>query len=71
VPCNEVFSPTDDETAWARKIVKALEELENARKGVITVECKMVEGLHLVMAKLVAAIAVAINARSKVDEPWF
>ncbi|HEY8127956.1 MAG TPA: CoA ester lyase, partial [Hyphomicrobium sp.] len=71
VPCNEVFSPTDDEIAWARKIIKAFEEPENARKGVITVEGRMVERLHLVMAKRVAAIAEAISARSKVEEPWF
>ncbi len=70
-PCNEVFSPTEDEVAWARKIIKAFEEPENVRKGVITVEGKMVERLHLVMAKRVAAIAEAINARSRVEEPWF
>jgi citrate lyase subunit beta / citryl-CoA lyase len=71
VPCNEVFSPTVDEIAWAKKIIKAFEEPENAKKGVITVEGRMVERLHLVMAKRVAAIAEAINARSKVEEPWF
>ena len=70
-PCNEVFSPTDDEVIWAQKIIKAFEEPENAKKGVITVEGKMVERLHLVMAKRVATIAAAINARSKVEEPWF
>jgi citrate lyase subunit beta/citryl-CoA lyase len=71
VPCNEVFSPTEEEVTWAHKIIKAFEEPENARKGVITVEGRMVERLHLVMAKRVAAIAEAINARSKVEEPWF
>ena len=71
VPCNEIFSPKDDEIAWAAKIIKAFEEPENARKGVITVEGRMVERLHLVMAKRVAAIAEAIRTRSKVEEPWF
>jgi citrate lyase subunit beta/citryl-CoA lyase len=70
-PCNEVFSPTEDEVTWAHKIIKAFEQPENARKGVITVEGKMVERLHLVMAQRVAAIAGAINARSKTEEPWF
>ena len=59
-------------SAWtAHKIIKAFEQPENARKGVITVEGKMVERLHLVMAQRVAAIAGAINARSKTEEPWF
>ena len=71
VPCNEVFSPTDEEVLWANKIIKAFEQPENARKGVITVEGRMVERLHLVMAKRVAAISAAIIARSRTEEPWF
>lgn len=71
VPCNEVFSPADDEVAWAQKIIHAFEEPENARKGVITVDGKMVERLHLVMARRVAAIALAINTRTRTEEPWF
>lgn len=71
MPCNEVFSPTEDEVSWANKIIKAFEQPENARKGVITVEGRMVERLHLVMAQRVAAIARAINTRSKTEEPWF
>ncbi len=71
VPCNDVFSPTDDEVAWAKKIIHNFEQPENARKGVITVDGKMVERLHLVMARRVAAIAQAINSRARTEEPWF
>lgn len=71
VPCNEIFSPSEEEVTWARKIIRAFEEPENARRGVITVEGKMVERLHLVMAKRVAAIAEQIAARSRIEEPWF
>lgn len=70
-PCNEVFSPTEDEVSWSQKIITAFEQPENARKGVITVDGRMVERLHLVMARRVAAIAQAINARSRAEEPWF
>lgn len=70
-PCNEVFSPTEEEVSWAHKIIKSFEQPENARKGVITVEGRMVERLHLVMAQRVAAIADAINVRSRIEEPWF
>ena len=70
-PCNEIFSPTEDEVSWAQKIIMAFEQPENARKGVITVDGKMVERLHLVMAQRVAVIAKAINARSMTEEPWF
>jgi citrate lyase subunit beta/citryl-CoA lyase len=71
IPCNEVFSPTEEEVSWAYKIIQAFEQPENARKGVITVEGKMVERLHLDMAKRLAAISESINARSRIEEPWF
>jgi citrate lyase subunit beta/citryl-CoA lyase len=70
-PCNQVFSPTDEEVSWSIKIIKAFEQPENAKKGVITVEGKMVERLHLVMAKRVVTIAEAISAKSRIEEPWF
>ena len=70
-PCNQVFSPTDEEVSWSMKIIKAFEQPENAKKGVITVEGKMVERLHLVMARRVVTIADAIATKSRIEEPWF
>ena len=70
-PCNEIFSPTEEEVAWARTIITAFEEPENAHKGVITVQGKMVERLHLVQAKRTVAIAEAIAAVRKTEEEWF
>jgi citrate lyase subunit beta/citryl-CoA lyase len=58
--CNEVFSPGADEIEWSRKIIAAFAEPENAAKGVITIDGKMVERLHLTMAERVVAIAEAI-----------
>ncbi len=66
-PCNEVFTPTDDEVEWSRKIIDAFSQPVNAQKGVITVEGKMVERLHLVMARRTAAIAHAVR---EIDD-WF
>jgi len=70
-PCNEVFSPTEEEVAWARAIIAAFEEPENAHKGVIVVQSKMVERLHLVMARRTVAIADTIAAMRKTEEEWF
>ncbi|MEM1371244.1 MAG: CoA ester lyase [Pseudomonadota bacterium] len=61
-PTNEVFSPTPSEVDWARKIIAAFAEPENANKGVITVDGKMVERLHMVMARRTVAIADAVEA---------
>lgn len=60
--CNELFSPAPEEVEWSRKIIAAFKLPENAAKGVITVEGRMVERLHLVMAERVAGIAEAIAA---------
>ncbi len=59
-PCNEAFSPADGEVAWARKIIAAFELPENASKGVIQVDGRMVERLHADMAQRTVAIADAI-----------
>jgi citrate lyase subunit beta / citryl-CoA lyase len=65
-PCNEVFSPSADEVAVARKMIAAFELPENANKGVVQVDGKMVERLHADMAKQTVAIADAIEKRAKV-----
>ncbi len=62
-PTNQIFSPTEKEVTWSRKIISAFAEPENAKKGVITVEGRMVERLHLVMAERTVQIAEAIEKR--------
>src|SRR4029079_2395257 len=59
-PCNQVFSPSDEEGSWSRQVVRAFALPEHKGKGVITVEGRMVERLHLVMAERVVAIWEAI-----------
>ena len=46
-------------------------QMHYARKGVITLEGKMVERLHLVMARRTVAIADAIGAMHRGAEEWF
>ena len=58
---NEAFSPAPEEVAWSAKVIAAFALPENAEKGVITVEGRMVERLHLAMARRVAAIAEAMS----------
>jgi citrate lyase subunit beta/citryl-CoA lyase len=47
---------------WARKIIAAFARPENAKKGVIVVEGRRVERLHLSMAMRTAMIAEQIRA---------
>ena len=59
--CNRVFSPSEAEVAWARKIITAFEKPENKGKGVVQLDGRMVEIMHAEMARRTVAIADAIE----------
>ncbi|CAN5591040.1 CoA ester lyase [soil metagenome] len=59
---NSAFSPAPDEVQWARIIVAAFDSPENASKGVLRVEGRMVERLHLAQAQRLIAVSAAIAA---------
>ncbi len=63
-PCNAAFSPTPEELAWARKVIAAFDLADNADKGVLQIDGRMVERLHADMARQVVAIAAA-DARTQ------
>jgi citrate lyase subunit beta / citryl-CoA lyase len=59
-PCNAAFSPAAEDVEWALKIIAAFDLPENADKGVIQIDGRMVERLHADMARRTVAIAEAI-----------
>ncbi len=63
-PCNAAYSPSEAEVAQAKKIVAAFAAPENAGKGVITVDGRMVELLHAEIARRTVALHAAIVARA-------
>jgi citrate lyase subunit beta / citryl-CoA lyase len=62
--CNNVFAPTTEEVARARAVIEAFALPENAGKGVIKVEGRMTELLHLEEAKRVVTVSEAIESLS-------
>ena len=62
--CNETFAPSAAEVDMARAIIDAFALPENAGKGVIQLNGKMVERLHAEMAARTLAIADGIAARA-------
>jgi citrate lyase subunit beta/citryl-CoA lyase len=58
---NALFAPSPDEVERARAIVAAFAQPENAGKGVIKVDGRMTELLHLEEARRVLAVAEAIS----------
>ncbi len=59
-PCNAVFSPSEEDLAWARAVIEAFALPENQGKGAIRVEGKMAELLHLEQARRLVAVAEQI-----------
>ncbi|MFZ5691295.1 MAG: HpcH/HpaI aldolase/citrate lyase family protein [Pseudomonadota bacterium] len=62
-PCNRAFSPSDAEIAQARKFIAAFDLPENADKGAIMLDGRMVERMHADIARRTVAIADAIAAK--------
>ena len=60
--CNAIFTPPPEEVAEAREIIAAFALPENASRGAIQLDGRMVERLHVEMAKRTIAIADAIAA---------
>lgn len=54
---NEIFSPSEQEITWARAVVAAFAAPENAGAGVLKIDGRMVELLHLAQAQRLMALA--------------
>jgi len=61
---NRVFSPDPEDIAQAEAVIEAFSLAENQGKGVIKVNGKMTEILHLEQAKRLVAVNAAIKAAS-------
>src|SRR5271169_1203654 len=58
---NAAFAPTPQEVAWSRRIIAAHAEAARSGKGVVLVDGRLVENLHVGDARRVVAIAEAIE----------
>lgn len=59
-PCNRVFAPSEAEVARSRRIIEAFEEAQREGRGVVTVDDRMIENLHVDDARRILALAAAI-----------
>ena len=59
--CNAAFAPDADEIAQAHRIIAAHAEAAAAGKGVVLVDGKLVESLHVENARRLVALAEAIG----------
>jgi citrate lyase subunit beta/citryl-CoA lyase len=59
---NEVWAPSEDEVAYARRVIDAFDEGLREGRGVVTVDGRMIENLHVANARRTLATADAIAA---------
>ncbi len=60
--CNQAFTPAPAEVAWARAVIAAFDDPENAGKGALRVDNRLAELLHRDQALKLVAVADAIDA---------
>ena len=61
--CNEAFAPSPDEIDLARRTIEAFELASKEGRGVVTVDNRMIENLHVDESRRILAIQAAIDAR--------
>jgi citrate lyase subunit beta/citryl-CoA lyase len=62
-PCNRIFAPAEEEIDRSRRIITAFQEATSQGRGVVTVDGRMIENLHVEQARRVLALAEAIAGR--------
>ena len=60
-PCNEVFAPSEADLVMAGRIVEAFKKAQSEGKGVVTVDGRLIENLHVEQAERALALAAAIR----------
>jgi citrate lyase subunit beta/citryl-CoA lyase len=59
---NRVWAPSDAEVEHARRVIEAFDEAQRDGRGVVTVDGRMIENLHVANAERTLAVADAIAA---------
>ena len=63
-PANDMWAPTADDIDYAERVIAAFDEAVAQGKGVVTVDGRMIENLHVDNARRVLATAAAIASLS-------
>jgi citrate lyase subunit beta/citryl-CoA lyase len=64
-PCNDIFAPSAKEVDFASRVIEAFETAQAEGLGVVTVDGRMIENLHVDNARRSLALATAIAQRSR------
>jgi citrate lyase subunit beta/citryl-CoA lyase len=62
-PCNRIFAPAPEQVEHSRRIIEAFDQATSQGRGVVTVDGRMIENLHVEEARRVLATAAAVAGR--------
>jgi citrate lyase subunit beta/citryl-CoA lyase len=62
-PCNRIFAPAPADVERSRRIIEAFDQATSQGRGVVTVDGRMIENLHVEEAWRVLALAAAVDGR--------
>jgi citrate lyase subunit beta/citryl-CoA lyase len=62
---NAAFAPAPQEIAWSHRVIAAHEAAVRDGKGVVLVDGKLIENLHVASARRIIALAAAIEERAR------
>jgi citrate lyase subunit beta/citryl-CoA lyase len=68
-PANAAFAPSPEEIEWSRRIIAAHAKAAGSGKGVVLVDGKLIESLHVENARRLVALAEGIAGIASVDTP--
>jgi citrate lyase subunit beta/citryl-CoA lyase len=60
-PANRIFAPAPDEVAYSRRIIEAHRQATAQGRGVVVVDGRLIENLHVESAHRILALAEAIT----------
>jgi citrate lyase subunit beta/citryl-CoA lyase len=60
-PCNRIFAPSEAEVEKSRRIIEAFAQAQADGRGVVTVDGRMIENLHVRNAERILAMVSAIE----------
>lgn len=65
---NQVFAPQPEAIEWAKRIIEAFSDAQGKGEGVVVVDGKLVENLHVEEAKRMVSLADAIDKMDEANE---
>ncbi len=60
---NEIFAPAPADVAWSRRVISAHDDAVAHGRGVVVLDGRLIENLHVDEARRVLALADAIDRR--------